>query len=931
MVNKTTLIAGLTACALAFVCLKPFSQKEGNRMFEVSGEPETEGDGDNPNARAAWEFMRLVDPTTGKIPIDIRRQELAYATTLPKADEYSPLARKSNVVTWDVRGPLHFGGRTRAMAMDVTDENILLAGSISGGMWRSTDGGASWIRTTGAAQYPGISGVAQDTRPGKTNVWYYSTGELFGPSASGTGAFYLGNGIFKSVDGGLTWASLASTANTTPQSFDNLWDVAHNVATNPANTAQDEVFAATVGAIYRSVNGGTSWTAVRGGGTSDLSYYTDIAVTSTGVIYATLSTESGSGRKGNHPGIWRSVNGTTWANITPAGFPQYYTRIAIGISPADENQVYFLAQTPDGGNLIPNFLGASEGAALWKYKYVSGDGSASGGIWNDYSNNLPQFTNKTENFYSQGGYDLLVKVKPNDTNAVFIGGTNLYRSTDGFTTNTNITMIGGYGIGSGYPTFNSYPNHHSDQHQVLFSKINPSVMINSNDGGIYKTTANTTPSITWSTLNNGYSSIQFYTTAIKQNVNDDVIVGGAQDNNTWITTSATSNAIWKRISGGDGSYCAISNTGDMYYTSIQNGKIYKSQLDVSGNVLAKRRIDPIGAKNYLFINPFVLDPNNDDIMYLPAGREMWRHSTLSSITLDGGNDSISTGWTKFTDTTLAQISAITACKTPVNRVYIGTAAKNVYRIDNANSASPTMTSITAPAFPATANVSSIAVHPTNGDVIMVTFSNYGIQSVFITYDGGVTWSPVGGNLEPTNNKGPSVRWGSIMPVGTDTVYLLATSTGLYGTNHIAGKSTKWVQQSPTNIGSIVVDMIATRPSDGFVAVATHGNGMYSAHITSAIDVVNVKENAFASNDLIITNYPNPFSDRTNISVNLANTERVLIKIFDSKGAEVQTVYSGAMYAGKNEVQFDGSSLNKGIYFCCLVKGSTTKVLKMLKQ
>src|SRR6185312_16021481 len=104
--------------------------------------------------------------------------------------------------------------------------------SCSGGMWRSTDQGLSWTSITPPNQYKSVSCLSQDTRTGHTNVWYYGTGEAFGASASATGAYYLGNGIYKSTDGGLTWTVLSATAGTSLTALDTWGDLIWNLVTD---------------------------------------------------------------------------------------------------------------------------------------------------------------------------------------------------------------------------------------------------------------------------------------------------------------------------------------------------------------------------------------------------------------------------------------------------------------------------------------------------------------------------------------------------------------------------------------------------------------------------------------------------------------------------------------------------------------------------
>jgi hypothetical protein len=172
-----------------------------------------------PRERILYEITRLMDPATGKIPAGIVKRELDFARHLPKDQDYL----RNHSATWMNRGPYYVGGRTRAFAVDVDNENILLAGAVSGGMWRSTDQGKSWIKITPADQLLSVSCITQDKRIGKTNTWYYGTGESYGNSASASGAYFYGNGIWKSTDNGLTWNILPATSSGKVTEYD-IWD-----------------------------------------------------------------------------------------------------------------------------------------------------------------------------------------------------------------------------------------------------------------------------------------------------------------------------------------------------------------------------------------------------------------------------------------------------------------------------------------------------------------------------------------------------------------------------------------------------------------------------------------------------------------------------------------------------------------------------------
>jgi photosystem II stability/assembly factor-like uncharacterized protein len=880
MKKSIFLLTALLTLALFTYFWKSGSAGSGLRLAPAPPE-------ENAELREAWEKKMLADPNTGDIPAGIEYQERWATAGIPWAVE------SRDNVPWASRGPWNVGGRTRALAFDVTNENRLLAGAVAGGLWLSEDGGQSWTRKTPIQAHPGCISIAQDTRPGKTNTWYYLSGEIYGTSASGGNAFYLGDGLFKSTDNGETWAQVASTAGGNPQSFSTLYQGGWRVVTSPTDTS-DVLYMATVGAIYRSANGGNTWTAVRGGNLSDFSYFTDVAITSTGVLYATLSDD------GPAKGIWRSVNGTSWTNILPANFPAKYNRITIGINPDNENEVYFLGETPGTG--VGNFfISDTSWTSLWKYTYLGGDGAGANGQWENRSANLPSSGTEFDRFACQGGYDLVVKVQPG-TGHVFVGGTNLYRSDDAFTSANNTTHIGGYKPGTFLPYFELYPNHHPDQHDILFLPSNPQVAVTASDGGLHRTENVNAAQVNWSYLNNGYLSAQFYTAIFDKSApNDEVLIGGLQDNGNFMTTSADPQSLWKQTVNGDGAYGFIPEGKPYYILSIQQGRIAKCAIDNSGNITAFERIDPIGRKkeNYQFINPFAADPSNEKILYLPAGNQFYRQDDLDAIPLTNTWDSISLGWNKFPDT-LANadlFSAIGVSKNnPAHRVYLGTEKNKLYRIDNAHTGTPSMTTLTPPIGNASAYVSCIAVDPDNADDVIVVYSNYGVYSIWRSQNGGQNWQKVAGNLETSfqgSGGGPSIRWMSILPFPDGSRrYYCGTSVGLYSTDslklHVSQQvqGTQWLKEAPNLIGNSVVPYVDVRPSDGMVVAATHSIGMFAAKFSSSV------RTSEPSGTPLIRVGPNPVGDILRVQC-ADNLEEKTLEVFDLKGRPmVQTTFSG---------------------------------------
>lgn len=895
---------------------------------------------DDPLARFNFEYMRLRNPKTGKIPANIREKELIFSATIPVAEviafsSASPKARME-VLSWKNRGPYNIGGRTRALALDVNNENIILAGGVSGGMWRSTNGGAAWVKTTDPALLQSVTTLSQDKRAGKTNIWYYGTGELVGNSASAPNALYRGNGIYKSVDNGLSWFPLPATVTNTSNiaQISNVFQWVWRVATNPANTSQDEVLAATIGGIQRSVDGGNTWNKVLG--TNIISQigsharFTDIAISSKGVMYAVLSQANNSGQGGSAQvrGVFRSVNGQDWTNITPEGWPQVYERVVLDISPSDENVVYFLANTPETGKFDTQF---------WKYTYRSGAGDGAGGTWENRTAGIPAFGGSVGDYNHQQNYNMMVAVKPDDSNSVFIGGTNLYFSPNGFASPANTKWIGGYSLNN---TAAMYPQHHPDQHALCFYPSKASRAISAHDGGLSRTeNVVATDTVRWTNLNRGYLTTQFTSVAIDQDVADDqFVLGGMQDNGSWATESGSPTANWFSLLTGDGAFGAA--VGNSLFVSAQNSFIIRYAFDKEGKFKGYARVDPKGGGGYLFVNPYVIDPNNQYVMYLPAGDTLWRNNNIDAIPVgqgDGFTEPQTTNWKVINTLNGQSISAIAISKTPANLVYFGTSNGQMYKLVNAlASDKPTRSTITSSTFPGNGYISSIAVDPTNGNNVVVSFSNYGVISVFQSTDGGNTWSAIAGNLEQNpdgSGNGPAVKWVNILPAkgSSPAKYFVATSTGLYATSTINGANTVWVKEGASSIGNIPVDMVISRPSDNLVVVGTHGNGVYSHFYNEPLAVFRPKEPVDFE---VMQNYPNPFKTSTTISYQLNKISKVIVRIFDLNGREINKLVEAQQPPGTHHVSWEGQSasgrrLSNGMYLYQVQVGKQVVTKQML--
>ena len=885
------------------------------RYEKVMESTESEGMDADISGMAQWMNKMLGDPTSGKIPDNFRRNELTFSNSLPSIKS---AMNKSYGYPYTIRGPWNVGGRTRAVVIDKTNENILLAGSTMGGFWRSTNAGISWYRCVDSALASNITCLAQDIRTGKTNTWYAGTGELYGSYVPGS--FFSGNGVYKSTDQGLTWKQLPATA-TSPGGLYNSWSVITNIAVNTAIDSLDVIFVATYNWIWRSLDGGKTFSPKKGGGGN---LWSDVAVTPSGIVYATLS----SGSTGT--GIWRSSdNGTTWTNISPSFFSTTTERIVIGISPSDEKQIYFAAYTPKIGKKSLNFEKTEEWNSLWKYTYVSGNGSGTGGVWDDRSANIPALGGAFGDFVSQQGYCLSIKVKPDNPNVVFLGGANLYRSTDGFTLTSNTTWIGGYAVNSTFPDYKVYPNHHPDNHGVVFYPSNPSKMISLDDGGIQVTTNNLAPTITWTPLNAGYLCTQFYTVALDHSSTNDVIIGGLQDNGTYYTNNQNVYASWTQPYNADGSFCFVGQNSTEAYMSAQQGRVARVMLDVNGNATQMARIDPQGLdKNkYDFINPFTPDANNWNKIYITAYDRIWRNDDVSQIPLHTQLDSnrVLTNWNELVNTKMNDsLSAIFSSKIQHDVLYYGSQNGKLFRLRNASLNSSVPENISGTSFPAKGYINCITQNPIDSNKLFVVFTNYGVLSVFYSNNAGSTWTAISGNLEQNadgTGNGPSCRWFTVANVGDSLIYFVGTSTGLYATKVLNGMQTVWTNQSPYIIKNSIVTMMDFRSSDGMFVVSTFGNGIFSTKLQSVHEGI-LEKNKLADQLKI---YPNPVDNILKIDF----TQKYFQTKYEVMDINGKLVMHGMLTQLSNSI--DMTELKTGIYFINITADGKSLYKKVMKK
>lgn len=883
------------------------------RFSSDSEQPE---DASSAKGRAEYFKTLLMDPETGEVPSGIREMELDHAETLPTKAEMAkrrPDQIQNNLI-WFEAGPNDVGGRTRALGIDRRNSNIILAGGVSGGIWRSTDGGDSWTKRTPRDGNLSITSLAQD--PESPDKWYASMGEVAGNSASdrGSRARYYGSGIYRSTDNGSTWEFVQKATAQFPTAWNSDFHYTSKIGVAPAG---GKVYlAANAVGIMASGDGGTTFEPVLGN-TSNDHFWSDFDFSAEGHMAIGLS--SGTNETTEIPsGVYVKRSGdATFQQVVIPDYPEEPGRTLVAFSPSNGNVFYAMVYA---GSLSEE----QDDVRFYKLTFENNAWAVS-----DRSANMPLFGGLAGYVATQGEYNMVLEVKPDDENFVVIGFTNLFRSRDGFQTRPSNnaagkteTWIGGYT--NSRDSYALYSNHHPDQHALCFDPADPNRLWSGHDGGL-SVSANISVSgsnVGWTSKNNGYNVTQFYTVGIDQQNGSPYLAGGTQDNGTpYFSFEDGNTSESSDISSGDGSYLHYGTR--FLYVSTQNGNV--SQYDIELEDWRNTNAYPEGVTGQLFIHPFAISPVSDAIMVYPAGRDIWYNLQMDAT----DNPDF---WQLATPTT-AQIPSTHGITTLAfssdgTVVYLAASRQNTKPVLVAfNLDTKQITGGEIPGVGSNWYPHGIATHPSNKEEFLLTFSNYNIEGVFHTTNGGTSYTVVEGNLAGTASEpGPSIRKPLIVTVqGGATEYYLGTSTGLYSTRQLDGSNTVWMRESNDVIGTSIVEDLDYRASDGKIAAATHGRGLFVGNINVASSSEN-RENPSAFQ--LHGNYPNPFNPATTVSFSLAAPSVTTITVYSAAGQKVADVFSGMLGSGQHAVQINAQRWSSGVYFYQVSAGGTVRNGKM---
>ncbi len=707
----------------------------------------------------------------GKIPEGALYRE---ATALQQRLKSTPLGA-GGPSNWQVVGPGNIGGRIRSVVFHPTNPSIMYVGSVSGGVWKTTNGGGNW---TMLPDFPVVIAVTcMVIHPTDPNTIYAGTGEqsfFDNVEGSSNSAVNVGAGVFKTTDGGNTWAQIPSTAGPAWNSVNRL--------TIDRNSPLIMV-AATISGIFRSTDGGVTWSQRTTGKTLDVD------------IDPANSSRYVAGRADGFA-QYSTDGGVTWTNT--AQFPSG-KRVETTYARANPGTVY---------------AAVTRGSSLWVYRSVDNGVSYSQQSQSSVVSIL-------------GNYTGAIWVDPTNSNYVVVGGLDLYRSTNGGTSFSQISR------------WSSYPRSaHADHHMILehpaYDGVSNRTVYFTNDGGIQRATDVRTVTTTsgWTNLAVDLAITQLYGCCV--NATSGVVLGGAQDNGTSRGSPSTGLNGWTQPGGGDGSYCAA-DPNDPNYFYMQSQFIGLSRSSNGGASSGSSIKGSISEPSPNFMAYILLDPNDSNRLYV-CGAALWRTNNAklgSPPTWTNVKPSLGCFTSPpappnhYLDNPPCNISTVAVAQGDSNVVWVGHNNGNVYYTTNALSAAPTWTRVdtNTPGLP-DRWVSRIAIDHSNHNQVTISFLGYAANSVWRTTNNGASWTQRTGTGANTL---PPVPVSCIVQHRVlSNRYYAATDLGLF---YSEDNGANWLPATG-GPGIVPIDELVWR-DDKTLMVATHGRSIWSCDIDAA--------------------------------------------------------------------------------------------------
>jgi PKD repeat protein len=576
--------------------------------------------------------------------------------------------------TWTFAGPTGAptgsgAGRINCVRFAPSTPTTVYVGAPAGGLWRSTNSGVTWniIGSTDALASIGVTDIAID--PTNANTLYLATGD-------GDAGDTYSIGVLKSTDGGVTW-------NTTGLNWTvNQGRQISKLLIHPTNN--QIVLAFTSNGIYRTTNGGTSWTQVQN---TNAFKDAEFKPGDPNTIYA------GGTR------FWKSTdNGVTWTNITaglPANTAINRMAIAVTLDATGTGYVYVLTGSAANSGFYGLYRSTDSGTT---FTQRSSTPNTLG--WSSTGNDTG----------GQSWYDLAIAASNTSRDVIIIGGVNIWRSTNGGTSWT----INGHWTGTGAPYV------HADVHDLIFYPGSGTRYFAGCDGGVFETTNS---GGAWTDRSGALCIAQPYRIGLSAS-SQNLWLTGHQDNGT----NLRNGAAYVGVMGGDGMDCFIDRTNNnVMYAEYYNGAFQRS-TNGGGNWTG---ITTGLSGNAAWVTPWCQDPATANTLWCG-------YSNVFRSTNQG------TSWTQMgTLGGSGTIVDIKVSQSTPSTIYV-CRSNAVYKSTNTGG---TWTNITGTLPVGSAAISRLLIDPADANNVWVTFSGYSAANkCFVTTNGGTSWTNISSGL-----------------------------------------------------------------------------------------------------------------------------------------------------------------------------------------
>lgn len=723
---------------------------------------------------------------------------------------------------WSVKGPGNIGARVNTVAVHPGNEQIIYVGFSSGGLYKTTNGGRSWFPIFDDRAYLAIGAIAID--PVNPETIYAGTGD---PNISGYP--FLGDGLYRSTNGGQTWTNIG------------LGDtrIISKIVIDPTNPQRIHV--GTMGlpfernrqrGLYTTTNGGQSWRQSLF--VSEQAGIIDVVMDprKPNVLYAASWTRIRNNREsllaGPDSGVFKSTDhGQSWTRLSSGGLPTG-NQSRVGLAFYSGNPDLVFAEFIDVNSQLLNIYRSADEGTTWEPLIAFGQ------------SNLPSSV-----MGGMGWYFGKITVNPKNPAELFLLSISLWRSKN---SGQSWEAVGEGDI-------------HSDKHALVYTPSG-NIIVGS-DGGLDQSNDGGN---TWTDIES-IPTTQFYRIDYNPHF-PNIYYGGAQDHGT--VRGSLLAQDWQRMEGGDGFQMRFHPFNpQIVWAQTQNGT-----LRVSTNGGTFFQLALIGINRNDRVNwdaPLIMSSHNPDVLYTGTHR-VYQNSTGVAVQWQAISPDLTDG--DIFGRNFHTISCLH--ESPLNPalLMVGTSDGNVWYSANTGSSWNRVDAGLPERY-----VTAVKASPSNASTLYVSHSGYKDNDnrphLHLSRDLGRNWTSVAGDLPPV-----AINDFIVMPGYKDNVIFAATDGGVYATVN-AGKN--WYRLG-ANLPVIAAYSLAWNVARNELVVGTHGKSILVYSLQNLLANVITSTPIAQLPDHLLKVYPQPVKEELVLDwESPESASSWTLKIFDASG------------------------------------------------